>query len=216
MLFQARGQTTSFIIIPSEKIRDDEEKDANLFYGWQSLDGNNLLQLTDVVIVDSYFLAPAYHRDLKAYIENCLFPLFQLLRSKAKIESPNITIFTAENDKTRFIARELYEEMSDHSDFEDLGVRVGFAVRQNASLNIHKRYIFTNYQGMNPGLSIHGFTNTKVLGNNEDDFEIFPYSIRLKKHENDLMQLKKMTNDLKNKKFLEIGDLRNRLLLAMK
>jgi len=195
LLFELPGQCRSFTVAKSSS-------GSNNFEGWKTLDGNNILELTDVVIVDPYFLIIPEHISLKSYISDCIIPLLQIFSKRCISSQMNVTVFAQGNkysENNQNVPQDFLDELNGHPEFGSLNINFCLAVSNR--LGIHQRYIFTNYQGMSPGLSLHGFTYDQVKGGREN-FRISPYSTEPEQHVHDVQFLK----ELASKKVESFGD----------
>jgi len=183
ILFLKEGQHFSFSIIPDAAITTISiTGDTPKFEGWKTISKNNLLPLTDVVIVDPYFLMPAayetYYKseeyDFIAYANECILPLIMVLKKYAINEIFNLTVFTNGDTKDK-LSKGLFDFINNRLCKEK--IKVNFSIAIPRKLGFHQRYIFTNYLGIDTKLSLHAFTSDKVIGNKIDSFEIHPYSM---------------------------------------
>ncbi len=203
LLFVSENQVTHLRIIPeniSNKIHKTES--SNLFNGWQSISDERLCSLSDVVIVDPYFLKPAFFvnnsgigdpdYNYSEYVERCLFPFFKILMDYAGDKNFAVTVFTMRNTYDDKNAEKLSSTISHKIQKEDLPIN--FTLVLSKKLNNHKRYMYTGYFGIDFGLSIHHYSENSVSGNNEDEMTIFPYSVdgNAIKHINDLESLSEL------------------------
>jgi hypothetical protein len=215
LLFERSDQRKSYTVIKNpDKTKNPDDPDNLFFQGWKTLEGNNILELSDVVIIDRYFLEPFKYKKEKPYMEDSIIPLLRILSRQCISEQLNVTVF-AEYDKQ--IAPDAPKDFLDfihgHPGFCELNISLGLAVA--AKLFVHERYFLTNYQGMNPGLSLNGLAYSKVLGNRER-FRIYPYSLNPDIHDEDIMFLDELANQIKRGVFEKYGESFNNRLINFK
>jgi hypothetical protein len=203
LLFIFENQVTHFRIIP-EKILNKiyKTESSQLFEGWQSFSDEKLCSLSDVVIVDPYFLKPVFFDNnhgkgepdynFSEYVEKCLFPFFKILIDYAGYKNFAVTVFTMRNAHDDKNAEELIRAINHMIQKEELPIN--FSLVLSKKLYDHKRYMYTGYFGIDFGFSIHHYLENSVSGNNEEAMSIFPYAIDVNfiKHNNDLESLSEL------------------------
>ncbi len=179
LLFIREGQQTVFSLVPNHK-KDKIGDKSNLFEGWRSLSGDKLIPFSDIVILDPYFLEPYYleGRDieylLEEHINKCLIPLIKTLSNYSINGRLNLTVFS-ENKKNKSFYKAKTISDSIISFINSNSIKINFTLIVSKNLEEHKRGFYTNYFGLNPGVSINVIHDNSFLGNS-DEMHVSPYS----------------------------------------
>ena len=182
LMFNSPEQTIKIPIIPEGIYRNRKNVDSfKTFNGWNTFLKHPLVAMTDVIIIDSYFLKPKgsnYVKTdflVKAYIRNSLLPLFKILIKYSLDNHLTVNIFTEWNEDYESIARDLFDQLELILNENNLNIDLLFVVSEN--LNEHKRILYTNYFALRTELSLHQFQTDKVTGSRKDDVIINPFAV---------------------------------------
>lgn len=182
LTFSAPEQATVFPIIPSGHDRFKESTNSlKTFNGWDTFFKHPLVPLTDVILIDSYFLKPEAFKDsygdydVQAYVEFSLLPLLKLLNTYALDNQLTINIFTELRLDEDNIADELHDQLVKAIELNGLSIKLVLAVAKH--LNQHKRVLYTNYFSLRTELSFYHFQANEVTGFKKDEVSIKPYAV---------------------------------------
>ncbi len=209
LMFNAQNQATSFQIIP-ENVKPKNVSAPNLISlnGWNTFIKYPLVPMTDIIIIDPYFLLPEGFKDtyddyvIEDYILYSLLPLLKVLNKYAINKHLTVNIFTEgcnEVGRNESIASVLFTSLDQAIKDNDLNIDLLLIVAKN--LNQHKRILYTNYFALKTELSFHHFHANKVTGNKKDEALIKPFAVddpRTDNHSammNDLADLYNKFND---------------------
>ncbi len=203
LLFLNKNQRKRFVL-------DKNMKDAICFSGWKDLVPHNLLPLTDIVVIDQYFLVPSkIYSNYESFLNESFMPLLKVLQSKAIGNELNLTVFTSDQLPSKMIkADECYALIADY--IEELDIRINFSLIIPRKYDWHDRYLYMNYQGIDTKLSLHGFKYDQLVAK-DDRLIIFPYADDVEIHAVDISKLRKLTKT-KNTNSVVFGAGVNRLL----
>lgn len=182
LMFDAPTQTTTFQIIPHglPQIRITD-KPVKTFEGWNTLIKHPLVPLTDVVIIDPYFLKPESFKDsydnidVQAYVQHSLLPLMELLSRYKLGKILTLNIFCEQHPDTDDLDRELFDQLELSIRENNLDIKLIFVVSKY--LNQHKRILYTNYFALKTELSFYHFQADKVTGYKKDEVSIKPFAL---------------------------------------
>ena len=182
LMFIAPNQTTVFQIFP-DKYQTINKNAFNgiIFNGLNSLYEYPLVQLSDVLIVDAYFLKPEGFKntndkyDLSAYVENSIVPLMKLLHYYSINNQLTINIFTEWQKESYSQGELLFNLMTEALQKHNLNIKLLIVVAQH--LNQHDKMLYSNYFSINSGLSFHQFQQNRVTGYKKSKVSINPFAV---------------------------------------
>jgi len=182
LMFIAPNQTTAFQIFPDKyQIINKNAFNGIIFNGLNSLYEHPLIQLSDVIIADAYFLKPEGFKNkngtynLSEYVEKSIVPLLKLLLHYSIHGKLTINIFTEWQKESLRQAALLFDLMTDAIKKSNLNIKLLLVVAQH--LNQHDRMMYSNYFAINSGLSFHQFQENNVLGYKKSKVSISPFAV---------------------------------------
>lgn len=182
LLFNGPEQSTDFPIIPEGLSSYKTTSNAlKTFKGWSTFNKHPLVPLTDVIIIDPYFLKPEAFKDrsddynVRAYVEYSLLPLIKLLSKYALNERLTLNIFTECHEDCSEIAMELFDHLNQTINDNHLNIKLLLVFPKY--LNQHKRILYSNYFALRSELSFYHFQYEKVTGFKKDEVSIKPFAV---------------------------------------
>lgn len=220
LMFNAQDQATSFQIIPENvKLKNVSANNLISLKGWNTFIKYPLVPMTDIIIIDPYFLLPKGFKDtfddyvIEDYILYSLLPLLKVLNKYSINKHLTVNIFTEscnEEDRNECIASELFSSLNQAIKDNDLNIDLLLIVAKN--LNQHKRILYTNYFALKTELSFHHFHANKVTGNKKDEAFIKPFAVddpRADNHSAMMDDLADLYHKITENKTIVIGNRKN-------